>query len=634
MAALSYSGEYHNSYISNSSASAALSGSGTASGNITSVSADVSFFGSTGTFTVTATLSFSNGGSVTASKTFNVQYEHLTTQSFSFSGLSVAQANSITSISVSSSQTATLYADGNVTVTVNYTPPSKLSTPSISVSNTITTSDHVTVSWTESSSVSGNTLTGYTLEYQDGDGTTYGAWTTYNSYGANVRIVGANIAEVNKYRKFRVRATGSAGASYYSDWSISEPVYHQYDPPVPSAPSNFTALPATWESGNISLSWNASSISDGYISNYYIQYNLKRYGEEYGGWTALANTQNTNYLYNPNLSKGDNIQYRVRALSSEGKYSDFSTTATVVRPTVRPINLTPAAGWYRTIDICAWDLPQEIDLPGTICQYSYSTNSGETWTNWETASGNSFSASELFACVDAGQFFSFKVRAVQTNGDVSEPALSGSIYKNTAPYEPIVIAPVPQSPSSPGAFWAIISISANPFGHAMTAAYSLDGGDFVTIASGLTAACSVAVKLTSGGTYTFRITDEYGAYSETQKSITVTTETYTDSIIEPGTTRIKAAHINELRSRIETICTLYGATAPSWSEDVIAGTTSIKNFPAHIAELREAVETIYTVINSKGAGTVIALPSWAAALTDIKPKATAIEELRNAVKEI
>ena len=74
--------------------------------------------------------------------------------------------------------------------------------------------------------------------------------------------------------------------------------------------------------------------------------------------------------------------------------------------------------------------------------------------------------------------------------------------------------------------------------------------------------------------------------------------------------------------------------APSWSETVIAGTTSIKNFPAHIAELREAVETIYTVINSKGAGTVIALPSWAAALTDIKPKATAIEELRNAVKEI
>ena len=168
----------------------------------------------------------------------------------------------------------------------------------------------------------------------------------------------------------------------------------------------------------------------------------------------------------------------------------------------------------------------------------------------------------------------------------------------------------------------------------MTASYTKDGGDRVTIASDLTAACVLAVKLSAGGAYVFRVTDQYGAFSETAVTVTVTAETYTDNPVQAGTTRIKAAHINELRSRVEELCTLYGVTAPTWQEDIIAGTTSIRGFPGHITELRAAIEALYAAINAQREETVIAPPSWTVALTDIKPKAAAIEELRAAARAI
>ena len=639
MGSFSYSGYIYLSTITNNTPrTVSLSASESATGYISGITADAGFLSVySHTYRITATLNFSDGATAMTQKTVTSNANARTPVSFSFSNVSVAHANSIVSITfVSPDEFAysadELSVDGTITVTVNYLPHTKVSDPAISVGTTATDSSSVYVSWTASTDGAANTVTGYILECADSsNGSSFGSWANYGTYGATTRSVYATLPEARKYRKFRVRATGSAGSEYYSDWSESSAVYRYA---TPSAPSNLTATPATWESGSVTLAWNASSVSGAYISNYYIQYRLKRYGGSFGSWTNLANTSNTTYSYNPDLQKGDSIEYRVRALSNEGVYSGYSSSAAVSRPTDKPKNLTPAAGWYETIDVCSWELPAAIDLTGTVCQYCYSADSGATWSAWANASGKSFNASSLFAGVASGAYFAYKVRAVQTNGDTSEETLSPSIYKNSAPFAPVVIAPVSTQSNSPGAFWAVISVSTDPNGHTMTAAYKRNNGDLVTIASGLTEACVLAVKLTRTGRYTFRVTDEYGAYSETVKPVTVIAETYTDDPVTAGTTRIKAAHINELRSRIEQLCTLYGVTAPTWDEAIVAGTTSVKHFPAHIEELREAIEAIYAVINNMGAGTVIASPSWAAALTDIKPKAAAIEEVRAAARAI
>lgn len=641
MATSSYSGSWGSSLSLNSTRTCQLSGGGGASGVINSVVASITFSTNaySPTYYLTITLTYS-GGTKQISESVKLTADDYTyaTRSYTFSGLTVEQANSISSISVyctsasGSGSSSKVFVKGDVSVTVNYTVPSKVSKPTISVSTTSTTGSSVTVSWTASSNGTANTLTGYDLQYADStNGSSFGSWQSYGSYGTGTRSVSASLPSAKGWRKFRVRAKGSAGSDYYSDWSESNTVVRVA---TPSTPGNFAVTPTTWESGKVSITWDASSATGASISRYYIEYRLKQYGGSYGSWTALANTTSLKYEYNPGLSKGDNIDYRVRALSSDNVYSSYTSAITVIRETEKPINLTPAAGWYTAISSCSWELPAAISLTGTYCQYRYTTNSGSSWSSWANASGNSFNAVSIFANVASGAYFQYQVRAVQTNGDTTDAATSGAIYKNAAPSAPVILAPVPPSPESPGAFWALLSVSTDPNGHSMTASYTRDGGDRVTIASGLTEACVLAVKLTAGGAYVFRVTDQYGAYSETSKAITVQAETYTDNPVIAGTTRIKAAHINELRTRVGQLCTLYGVTAPTWQETIIAGTTSIKGFPSHIGELRAALESIYAKINTLAGFTVIALPSWAAALTDIQPKAAAIEEVRAVARAI
>lgn len=642
MATTSYNGSWGDSYSLNTTRTCYLSGGGGASGIINSVTVDLIF--STNAYSphyyLTITL-LTNSGNIEIEDEVKMTSDDYSfaSRSFTFSNVSLSQANSITGISIkctgassSSGSASKVFVKSSVSVVVDYTIPSKLATPTISTGTTMTTDSTVAISWAASWNTTANTLTAYELQYADSsNGSSFSAWTTYYTYGTGTRSVSASLPAAKGWRKFRVRALGSAGSDYYSDWSESSAVCRVA---MPTTPGSFAVSPTIWDSGNVALSWSASAVTGASISRYYVEYRLKKYGSSFGSWTALTNTTALKYSYNPGLSKGDVIAFRVRSLSSDGIHSAYTSEATVSRQTDVPINLTPAAGWYTLLDLCAWELPTTINLAGTICQYAYTINSGVTWSAWNNASGNSFNAAALFDSVSSGNYFCYKVRAVQTNGDITDAAISGILYKNTASAAPVILSPVPSSPISPGAFWAILRITRDINGHSMTVTYSKDSGEFAIIANDITDSCIVAAKLTAGGAYRFRVTDEYGAYSEVARTITVTAETYTDSPVTAGTTRIKAAHINEIRSRVEQLCAFYGLSAPSWNESIIAGTTSIKHYPAHVAEIRSTLTAIYQKINGLGAGVIIPTPAWSTTLDDTKPKAAAIEELRAAAKAI
>lgn len=641
MATSTYTGSWPSSLGLNAARTCSVSGGSSASGVINFV--NTTLIHSTNAYSksydITVTVVYS-GGAKSVEETIKMDssnyggYSH----TYTITGLTVTQANSISSIIVqctggsSGYSASNVYVKSNVTVSVDYTVPSKVSTPTIGVGTTKTTGSTVAVSWTASSDGTANTLTGYILQYRDSsNGSSWGNWTNYAAYGTGTRSVTASLPDARNYRQFRVCATGSQGSDYYSDYSQSSSILRCA---TPTTPGNFAVAPTTWESGDVSLSWDASTATGASISKYYLEYCLKSYGGSYGSWATLTNTTSRSYSHNPGLSKGDNIQYRVRAYSSDEIYSSYSSTVTVIRETDKPTSLKPEAGWYENITSIAWELPASISLTGTTSQYRYSTDSGSTWSSWTSASGTSVNVASIFSDVSSGAYFQFQVRAVQTNGDVTDAAMSGTIYKNTAPAAPSILAPVPASPVSPGAFWVVLSVTADPNEHSFSVSYQKDSGDWTTIKSGLTAAAVLAVKLSAGGTYVFRCMDVYGAASTTTRTITVNAETYTDSPIVAGTTRIKAAHINELRARIEQLCALYDAIAPTWAETIVAGTTSVKNFPTHITELRTALEALYTKINGLGAGTIVSAPTWETTLTDVRPKATAIEEIRAAVRAI
>ena len=68
---------------------------------------------------------------------------------------------------------------------------------------------------------------------------------------------------------------------------------------------------------------------------------------------------------------------------------------------------------------------------------------------------------------------------------------------------------------------------------------------------------------------------------------------FTDPTLTPRSTVIRAAHVTELRSAIDTLRARQGLAAFGWTDaSLTAGTTTIKR--VHLAELRSAVAAIYT----------------------------------------
>ncbi len=68
--------------------------------------------------------------------------------------------------------------------------------------------------------------------------------------------------------------------------------------------------------------------------------------------------------------------------------------------------------------------------------------------------------------------------------------------------------------------------------------------------------------------------------------------TFTDPTLTAGTTAIKAVHITELRSAINTLRTAYGLATYTWTDSTLTtGSTSVK--AAHITEMRTALNAVY-----------------------------------------
>lgn len=90
----------------------------------------------------------------------------------------------------------------------------------------------VELSWLAGSAGTGNSVTGYDVQYRDSaDGATYGDWAAAS--GSPVTGLGIAVSPpetVGHYRQFRVRTRGSAGSSYYSGWvTLSTPLRRKWD---------------------------------------------------------------------------------------------------------------------------------------------------------------------------------------------------------------------------------------------------------------------------------------------------------------------------------------------------------------------------------------------------------------------
>lgn len=108
---------------------------------------------------------------------------------------------------------------------------------------------------------------------------------------------------------------------------------------------------------------------------------------------------------------------------------------------------------------------------------------------------------------------------------------------------------------------------------------------------------------------------------------------FTDNPIISGGTKIKAAHMNELRVMINNVRAYYGLGAKVWAEAIEAGTTSTRKWAAHVEEMRNAIGDIVTLVNGwdTSAALRIVLPAWIPISTG-RPRADVMEQIRAAVQ--
>jgi hypothetical protein len=101
---------------------------------------------------------------------------------------------------------------------------------------------------------------------------------------------------------------------------------------------------------------------------------------------------------------------------------------------------------------------------------------------------------------------------------------------------------------------------------------------------------------------------------------------FTDPTLTVGTTLIKAVHVTELRSAIDTLRARHGLAAYAWTDSAAAaGTTTIN--AAHIAEMRTALQAAYAAAGSTAPA--FTNPTLTAGASTVA--ATHITELRAAV---
>lgn len=110
-----------------------------------------------------------------------------------------------------------------------------------------------------------------------------------------------------------------------------------------------------------------------------------------------------------------------------------------------------------------------------------------------------------------------------------------------------------------------------------------------------------------------------------------------DPSFEPGGTRIKAAHINDLRVAIQVLRNVYGVPVTNWEGgDIIAGTTPISGWAGHVAEMRAAIDAIISKINTwddTAVDCLIEPPEWIP-ITGTRPRADVMEQLRTVIASI
>lgn len=401
------------------------------------------------------------------------------------------------------------------------------------------------------------------------------------------------------------------------------------------------------DTGDITLAWSGAADADGDIVAYVIQYNTSRNNSSWNGWEDLATieTEQTSgqYVNTPSgFERGTYRKYRICAVDSLELTSAYKESNVVYRGLApsAPVITEPVAGIYETLTTLSWQASTPPDAyPIAGYEVQISTDNGASWSAAvQVTSGLSYDVSAAFNALARGASMLIRVCAYNTAGIYGDYSVTGPIARNLLPIAPRILLPAssPRSTDSPRPV-ILLAVDADPDGQRRTLQVKRGNGEWESVAGyeGMPAeAFYCPFHASASGAYSFRVMDALEACGPSAAAqITINAFTFTDAAITPGTTPIKAAHINELRAFIDSVRGYYSLEAYSWGDAVIAHTTSYRLFKGHIEAMRTALLEALAVLNGTEAGRIQSAPAWTD-LSDYVPRASAVMELRGLAQSI
>jgi len=411
---------------------------------------------------------------------------------------------------------------------------------------------------------------------------------------------------------------------------------------VCSAPTAASVTPSLCENSPTLSASGAAGGSANAITGYEIQYAESANGTTYGAWTALKTVWTTGTSLSTTVTlpsvRAYSRKYRLRTLGTAGSsyYSGWKETNAIKRNSLpsAPTVFTAAPEVYVSGAIAlTYSGATDPDENLSTHNIQFATKSGVgAWSAWVNLT-NGITAHT--PTLSPGQSIKYRVRAVDALGAVSDWLESNSCVKNTAPAAPTVNYPQTGQAIYNSRPRLLVTLGADPEGHTQRLVAS---GFTPSRADGLTAGAKIVLRRTNAAgagavSYSIKSADQYNEESTAKTgSLTYTAPSFTDATIQGGTTRIKAAHVNELRTMVNTIRQYYGLSTVVWAETITAGVTKSRGWKAHVIELQQAINDVVTLVNGWDTeSTVNRIPAMNWVELTEKPSAEVMNQLRQVI---
>ena len=541
----------------------------------------------------------------------------------SWSVVAHSTAGSSYSYTVVSSGNYSSSAASVVRVVYTYSSPSAPTT--ISVSNAMPDAGtDVTLSWSGASAGSYNAISSYYIYRSISATGTYSLLATSTTTSSTVTAP----SSMGSSYYYKVQTIGARSSSALSILyaTVTAKTYTACTAPATVSLSATTIAPGA----NVTLSWTAGGAgTSNPITGYAI---YRRLGT--GSYSLLSTVGSSALSVNvsaPGEPASSYTFYVITLGTKSGYDSTASGTVTLSSYTYTackpPSTITLSSSIAEGNVTLSWS-GASAGTYNAIAGFKISYQDSSDNTNWGTAAlwttisvMATSSSTSVSPPSTRGYYRRFIVQTLGAiSGYDSAEATSGSLRKNRAPNPPAFMTGTVTYGTTP---LVRLSPGTEPDGQSQTLYLSVD--------SGAAYACGTSSRLQSlsigGHIVRAYSVDSMGAASPSiERSIEVLAPGYTDAALVAQQTLIRAAHINELRSHIDTERAYHGVGAYIWSDAPIPGTTTLALWMEHVLELRAAIDNLCETIG-------VAKPTWTA-LTVNCPRVAIMDELRQAAISI